>query len=73
MAGLYFGYDGPCPLWNDERVHRYVFTLYVVDFDRCPVGARFTGPDVLRAIEGHVLDHASLTARYTLNLRCRVA
>ncbi|AKU14404.1 BbsI [Azoarcus sp. CIB] len=69
MAGLYFGYDGPCPPWNDERVHRYVFTLYAVDFDRCPLEGRFTGPDVLRTIEGHVLGQASLTARYSLNPR----
>jgi hypothetical protein len=26
MAGEYYGYDGPCPPWNDERVHTYVFT-----------------------------------------------
>lgn len=67
MAGNYFGYDGPCPPWNDERVHRYIFTLYAVDLDRCPVEGTFTGPDVLRAIEGHVLGKASLTGRYTLN------
>ncbi|HJV26428.1 MAG TPA: YbhB/YbcL family Raf kinase inhibitor-like protein [Aromatoleum sp.] len=67
MAGDYFGYDGPCPPWNDERVHRYVFTLYAVDLERCPVEGRFTGPDVLRAIQGHVLGEASLTGRYTLN------
>lgn len=67
MAGDYFGYDGPCPPWNDERVHRYVFTLYAVDLERCPVEGRFTGPDVLQAIEGHVLGKASLTGRYTLN------
>jgi len=27
MAGEFYGYDGPCPPWNDERVHHYVFTL----------------------------------------------
>ena len=26
MAGDYYGYDGPCPPWNDEIPHRYVFT-----------------------------------------------
>ncbi len=26
MVGAYFGYDGPCPPWNDERLHHYVFT-----------------------------------------------
>lgn len=67
MAGDYFGYDGPCPPWNDERVHRYVFTLYAVDLDHSPLEGKFTGPEVLQAIEGHILGKASLTARYTLN------
>ena len=70
MAGDYFGYDGPCPPWNDERVHRYVFTLYALDLERCPVEGKFTGAEVLQAIEGHVLARATLTARYTLNPSC---
>ena len=28
MAGTYKGYDGPCPPWNDERLHHYIFTIY---------------------------------------------
>ena len=31
MGGDYFGYDGPCPPWNDEIPHHYVFTLYALD------------------------------------------
>ena len=31
MSGDYFGYDGPCPPWNDEIPHHYVFTLYALD------------------------------------------
>ena len=27
MSGDYYGYDGPCPPWNDSIVHHYVFTL----------------------------------------------
>ena len=30
MAGNYFGYDGPCPPWNDTIPHHYVFTLYAL-------------------------------------------
>jgi hypothetical protein len=67
MAGRYFGYDGPCPPWNDSIVHHYIFTLYALDVERCPVEGEFTGPDVLAAIAGHVLDQASLTATYSLN------
>jgi phosphatidylethanolamine-binding protein (PEBP) family uncharacterized protein len=43
MAGEYYGYDGPCPPWNDERVHTYVFTLYALDIPRLPLEGRFTG------------------------------
>src|SRR5699024_5547030 len=55
MNGDYFGYDGPCPPWNDSLVHRYIFTVYALDITEVAVQGRFTGPDVLQAIDGHVL------------------
>jgi Raf kinase inhibitor-like YbhB/YbcL family protein len=67
MAGAYYGYDGPCPPWNDSIVHRYVFTLHALDVEHCPVQGSFKGPYVLRAIQGHVLGSATLTGRYTVN------
>lgn len=71
MRGYYYGYDGPCPPWNDSIVHRYVFTLYATDLPRCPVEGAFTGQDVLKAIEAHVLEEAALTVTYSLNPRLR--
>jgi Raf kinase inhibitor-like YbhB/YbcL family protein len=67
MEGDYFGYDGPCPPWNDVVVHRYVFTLYALDVARLDVSGKFTGADVRRAMQGHILAQASVTGRYTLN------
>jgi len=67
MAGDYHGYDGPCPPWNDERLHHYVFTLYALDTERLDLPASFSGHDVVKAIEGHILAEASLTGTYTLN------
>ena len=67
MAGDYYGYDGPCPPWNDTIVHHYVFTLYALDVEACPVEGAFRGPELLKAIEGHVLGSAALTGRYSLN------
>ncbi|MGO4304820.1 YbhB/YbcL family Raf kinase inhibitor-like protein [Cupriavidus sp. RAF12] len=67
MKGDYFGYDGPCPPWNDSIVHHYVFTVYALDIDRLPVEGNFTGADARRAIQGHVLAQASVTGTYTLN------
>ena len=67
MAGKYFGYDGPCPPWNDERLHRYIFTVYALDINHLDFPDEFTGQDVQQAIAGHVLAQASLTGTYTLN------
>ena len=67
MAGDYHGYDGPCPPWNDEIPHRYVFTVFALDVPRLAVEGRFTGADVRKAVEHHVLAQASITGRYTLN------
>ena len=67
MAGDYYGYDGPCPPWNDEIPHRYVFTVFALDVERLPLEGRFGGADVRKAIEGHVLAQAAITGRYALN------
>ena len=67
MSGNYFGYDGPCPPWNDTIPHHYVFTLYALDLGKCPVSGTFKGADVLAAIRGHVLAQATLTGIYSLN------
>jgi Raf kinase inhibitor-like YbhB/YbcL family protein len=67
MAGDYYGYDGPCPPWNDEVPHRYVFTVYALDVARLPIEGRFDGKMARAAIQGHVLAQAAITGRYTLN------
>lgn len=67
MRGDYYGYDGPCPPWNDELPHRYVFTIYAVDIERLPLEGRFGGGEARAALQGHVLAEASSTGCYTLN------
>lgn len=67
MAGVYFGYDGPCPPWNDSVVHRYLFTLYALNIARTPVEGEFSGQQVRAAIKGHILEEAKITGIYTLN------
>lgn len=68
MAGEYYGYDGPCPPWNDERVHRYIFTLYALDVPRLDIQGAVNAPNILNTLQDHVLAKASLTGTYTLNL-----
>ena len=58
-------YGGPCP--PPGKPHHYVFTLYALDVDKCPVSGTFKGPDVLAAIRRHVLAQAALTGVYSLN------
>lgn len=69
MAGDYYGYDGPCPPWNDSIVHRYVFTVYALDVEHVPLMGRFSGADARKVIAHHRLGEASITGTYTLNPR----
>lgn len=67
MRGKYYGYDGPCPPWNDLRPHAYVFTIYAVDFPLLPLSGTFNAQDVLKAMEGHILASSSIAGMYSLN------
>jgi Raf kinase inhibitor-like YbhB/YbcL family protein len=67
MAGQYYGYDGPCPPWNDLRVHRYLFRLYALDVAMLPVDGSFTGQEARQAIRGHILDEAQILGIYSLH------
>jgi len=67
MGGDYGGYDGPWPPFNDERIHNYTFTVYALDVPSLDVPERFTGPDVLAALGGHVLAQASWAGTYALD------
>lgn len=72
MGGDYGGYDGPWPPFNDEREHRYVFTVYALSVPSLGLD-RPRGPEVLRAMQGKVLAQASLTVTYALNAKARAA
>ena len=72
MGGDYYGYDGPCPPWNDEIQHRYIFTLFALDVAKLPIEGRFTGAEVRAALKGHVLAEAAITGVYSLNPAIRI-
>ena len=72
MGGNYFGYDGPCPPWNDQLRHRYVFTLYALDVARLVLQGNFTGAEAVAAIKGHAMAQASISGVYTLNPAVRI-
>lgn len=67
MSGDYGAYDGPCPPWNDELVHRYEFRVYALDVDSLGLSGAFTGEQALEEMQGHILDQGKITGTYTLN------
>lgn len=71
MEGIYFGYDGPAPPWNDEKVHNYIFTLYALREKRCPVEGNFNCKDVVNSLTGLVLDKAMLKCTYAIYGKAR--
>lgn len=67
MAGSYLGYDGPCPPWNDARVHRYRFELHALDVAALDLPHGFGRAALTQAMAGHVLASAQLTGTYAIN------
>jgi len=55
------GYNGPCP--PRGRSHRYVFTLYALD-SKTELAPGATKAELQRAIRGHALAEAKLTATF---------
>lgn len=71
MSGDYYGYDGPCPPWNDDLIHHYHFHVYALRVATLGLSGRFTAADVRAAMQGHVLGEGVITATYTLNAALR--
>lgn len=65
MAGIYGGYDGPCPPRNDDRTHRYIVTVYALDVPTIGLAGAFDGRAVEAAMAGHILARGSATALYS--------
>ena len=63
----YLGYDGPCPPWNDERVHRYFFRLFALDVASLGLDRSCSAAQALRAMQGHVLAETAVHGTYTRN------
>jgi len=65
MKGQYFGYDGPCPPWNDENMHHYHFFVYALNVKSLNMPKEFYGPDVMEAMKGKILAEGKFEAVYT--------
>jgi Raf kinase inhibitor-like YbhB/YbcL family protein len=64
-GGSYGGYDGPCPPWNDARLHHYHFTVYALDVPTLGLSGPLAGPLVEAAMKDHVLAKGEVVGTYT--------
>jgi len=55
------GYSGPCP---PGGTHRYYYKVYALDTE-IPLPPKISKTDLLKAMEGHIIDEGSLMGRYT--------
>lgn len=67
MQGSYYGYDGPCPPWNDEIVHHYHFKIYALSVPKLTLPPNFDGLAALAAMQGKILAKGEELTLYTTN------
>jgi len=68
MKGQYYGYDGPCPPWNDERVHHYHFTVYALSLPSLDLPKDFDAAAAMDAMKGKILAQGEEIGLFTQNL-----
>jgi Raf kinase inhibitor-like YbhB/YbcL family protein len=67
MKGQYYGYDGPCPPWNDENLHHYHFTVYALSVSSLNLPKDFDGPAAMEAMKGKILAQGEELGLFTQN------
>jgi Raf kinase inhibitor-like YbhB/YbcL family protein len=67
LKGQYYGYDGPCPPWNDENIHHMHFTVYALSVPTLNLTGAFGGPEAMAALKDKVLAHGEVIGLYTQN------
>jgi hypothetical protein len=67
MQGQYYGYDGPCPPWNDEVVHHYHFAVFALSVKSLDLPQAFDGGAVLEVMKDKVLAQGEVVGLYTQN------
>lgn len=66
--GPHGGYEGPCPPWNDTRMHHYHFTIYALDTPTLSLPDPVTGGQTMAAMQGHILAKSEIVGTYTTHI-----
>lgn len=69
LGGVWNGYDGCAPPWNDSIQHRYRFTVYALDVPVLALDPGFTRDELTAAMTDHVVASAAITGTYATNPR----
>jgi Raf kinase inhibitor-like YbhB/YbcL family protein len=65
--GKYYGYDGPCPPWNDAVVHHYHFAVFALSVKSLDLPQAFDGGDALEVMKDKILAQGEVVGLYTQN------
>ncbi|MEI7670152.1 MAG: YbhB/YbcL family Raf kinase inhibitor-like protein [Pseudomonadota bacterium] len=65
-AGVYAGYDGPCPPWNDELVHNYHFKVLALNVESLKLEKPVNGTEAMAAIMPHIIGFGEVVGKYSL-------
>ncbi len=68
FKGSFGGYDGPCPPWNDLRMHKYHFTVYALSVESVNIADGMSGKEAMAALAPHILAQGKITGTYTQNI-----
>lgn len=61
------GYDGPCPPWNDQRMHNYHFIVYALDIASVRIPNPINARQLEVAMRDHILAQAEVVGTFTNN------
>ena len=67
MKGQYYGYDGPCPPWNDENLHHFHFTVYALSVNSLNLPKDFDAATAQEAMKGKILAQGEVLGLFTQN------
>lgn len=64
-AETFSGYDGPCPPFNDARLHHYHFVVHALDTDKLEIKENAKTADIIKDIAKHSLAKGELVGTYS--------
>ncbi len=61
------GWDGPCPPWNDEKVHNYHFKVYALKVKKLDLQEDYSAKEAYQSIKENAIEAAEIVGVYTRN------